>query len=161
MGQTAPVLNSGTHTADQHRNQQQALRARQPLGQCQAYERIEAKGHLRAGRVVAPVDVPADQRQVGQAVRQRYAGDAQQQPRTDQAGRRGQVQRALHDGVEQQHRKQEVVHQAFHLLPHGAVQRGVPAYQVAAKDQRKVGEKQLRVVHPSENTCCLGVSPYV
>jgi hypothetical protein len=66
--------------ADQHRNQQQALRARQPLGQRQADERIEAKRHLRAGRVVAPVDVPAQQRQVGQAVRQRNAAMPSSRP---------------------------------------------------------------------------------
>jgi hypothetical protein len=47
--------------ADQHGDQQQALRAGQPLGQRQRDEGVEAERHLRAGGVVAPVDVRPSQ----------------------------------------------------------------------------------------------------
>jgi hypothetical protein len=49
--------------------------------------------------------------------------------------------------LEQQYREQEVVHQALHLLPHRAVERGVAAQQEAAEDEREIGEQQLGVVH--------------
>ncbi len=42
--------------ADQHRDQLQALGAGQAVGQGQGDEGVEAKGHLRAGRVFARVD---------------------------------------------------------------------------------------------------------
>ena len=51
----------------------------------------------------------------------------------DQAGGRAQVERAAHDGLEQQHREQEEVHQALDLLPDACGQRGVAAHQVAAQ----------------------------
>jgi hypothetical protein len=54
MGHTAATLNSGTHTPISTAIISRPLRAGQALGQRQADEGVEAKRHLRAGRVVAP-----------------------------------------------------------------------------------------------------------
>jgi hypothetical protein len=135
--------------ADQDRNHLQALRAGQAIGQRQRDEGVEAKRHLRTRRMVAPVDVRADPGQVGQRVSERNARDTHRQARSDQARRGTKVQRAFHDGVKQQDRKQEEIHQALHRLPYGTVQRRVPAQEIPAQNQGKIGEEQLRVVHGS------------
>ena len=120
---------------------------RNPVGQREQDEGVEAETHLRAGRVQPHVEPPADPGPVRQRVAQRDAGHAQREARAHQAGGGTQVQRALHDAVEQQHREQEVVDEALHLLPDLAVERGEAADQVAAQDEREVGEEQLGEVH--------------
>ena len=58
----------------------------------------------------------------------------------DKVGGGLQIQRGFADGLEQQHREQKEVHQCVHLLPHGAVERGIAAHQKAAQDEGEVGE---------------------
>ena len=151
-----PVARHGPHcrdvhqrhaAADQHRDLLQAGRARQPLGQRQTDEGIEAKRHLRPGRVLAPVDMAAQPWQPGQQVGQRNRTQAAQQAGTEKARAFTEHQRAFDDGVEQQDRKQQVVHQPLHRLPDAAVQRRQTAQRKADQDQRKVGEQQAGVVH--------------
>ena len=52
-GPNSGHVEHGHANADQHRNQQQTWRTRQALGQRQTDERVESKGNLRAGGVVA------------------------------------------------------------------------------------------------------------
>ncbi len=134
------------HT-DQHRNQLQALGACQLVRQRQCDEGIEAKRNLRARGMLARVDAFAQPRQVRQAVGHRDAAQPKQQTGADQARGGAQVQRAFDDGMEQQHREKEKIHQTFNLRPDRAVEGGVPADEVAADDEREVGKEELRVVH--------------
>jgi hypothetical protein len=133
--------------ADQHGDQQQSAGACQPLGQRQRDEGIEAEGNLRGAGMLAPVDALSQPGQVGQGVRHGDPAQAQHQSGGDQAGRLAQVQRAASDRVEQEHRKQEVVHQDLGLLPHGAVEGGVAADEVAAEDEGKIREQELSEIH--------------
>ncbi|MCY1555044.1 hypothetical protein D9M68_916700 [compost metagenome] len=82
-----------------------------------------------------------------QRIRQRDAAHPQRQARAHEAGRGRQIERAFHDGVKQQHREQEEIDQAFHLFPHLAVECREAADQVAAEDEREVGEEELGEVH--------------
>jgi hypothetical protein len=49
--------------------------------------------------------------------------------------------------VKQQNWEKEKIDQTFHLLPHGAVQGGEAADQIAAQNQGKIGEEELGKVH--------------
>ncbi len=53
--------------------------------------------------------------------------------------------------MKQQDGEEEKVNQALDLFPHGAVQGGVFANQIATKDERKVREEKLGVIHVTEN----------
>ena len=74
------------------------------------------------------------------------AAQAQQQPGGHQARGLAQVDGAFDDGLEQQHREQQEVHQALHRLPHRAVERRVAADEVTGKDDAEVRQQQLGVV---------------
>jgi hypothetical protein len=54
--------------------------------------------------------------------------------------------------MKEQNWKQEKVNQTLHLLPDCAVQGGVFADQIAAKNKREIREEELRVIHVIENT---------
>jgi hypothetical protein len=133
--------------ADQHGNQQHPLRPGQALGQGQPDEGVEAKRHLRTRRMVARGDMAPQPGPVRQAVGQRDAREPRKHARREQIRGGVQVDRAFEDGVKQQHRKEQVIHQALHGLPDGAVERREAAQQVAKQNKRKIGEKQLRIVH--------------
>ena len=86
------------------------------------------------------------------AVGQQDGAGRQAQAGANQGGGGHHIERAFHDGVKQQHRKQEVIDQAFHLLPHGAVLGGEAADQIAAQNQGKVGKEELGKVHSARIT---------
>ncbi len=140
-------VEDGHAAADDHRHHQQRLWAGHAVGQRQQDEGVETEPHLRTGRVQAHVDVAAQPGPVRQRVGEGDGAQGQRNGRTHQAGGRAQVQRVLHDALEQQHREQEVVDEALDLLPHRAVELGEAAHQVAAQDEREVGKEQLGEVH--------------
>ena len=54
--------------------------------------------------------------------------------------------------MKQQNWEEKEVDQALDLLPDGAIQGGVAADQIAAKNERKIWKEELRVIHMTENT---------
>ena len=131
---------------NQHRDPLQPLGTGQALGQGQANEGVEAKRHLGAARVQAPIGL-AHARQARQAVGQAHADHAQGHASGHQARGGRHIQWGAHHRMEQQHGEKKVIHQALHRLPHAAVQGGVAAHPVPAQDERKVGQQQLGGVH--------------
>ena len=144
----AHVKQRHTH-ADQHGKELHTLRSGYSFRNSQANERIEAKRHLCTAGMVTPVDPAFENGDVGQRIGQRNANESQSPARSHQSRRGPYIQRRTDDGLKQQHREQEEVHQRIYLLPDRAVQCGVAADQVAAQDEGKVGEEQLGVIHRS------------
>ena len=140
-GPDRPNVEQGHAKTNQHGDQQQALRSCQALGQRQANERIEAKRYLGAGCVVTPVQSRSDDGPIRQTVSKGNGACRQAQARADQAGGGHHVEWAFHNRVKQQHRKQEKINHAVHLLPNRTVQGREAAYQIAAQDQGKIRDE--------------------
>ena len=128
---------------DQQRDRGHALRTAQPLGQRQRNEGVEAERRLRARRVQPRIGARPQAQRVSQPNAAGDHADAGQH----QADRRARLQRALDDGVEQQHREQHVVDELLDPVPDTAAERGKAAEHEAAKDEQKVGDEQQRVRH--------------
>ena len=86
------------------------------------------------------VEVGAQPGPARQRIGQQDACDPQRQPSPHHVGGRLPLQRRPHDGVEQQHWKQEKIDQVFQRLPDAPVQGSEAAQQIAAQDEGEIGE---------------------